>query len=84
MVILAGVRALAKQLPPNAADGSRRGGRSERDPVRSDFPGLGFVIDGRRSRVYRSVTDGSAGSLLPLSEGTLPSTDASAFAGKCR
>ena len=71
-------------LPPNAADRSRGGGGSERDPVRSDFSGLGSVIDGGRSRVYRSVADGSAGSLLPLSEGRLASTHASACAGKCR
>ncbi len=36
-----------------------------------DFSGLGPVADGRRSGVYRSVTDGSAGSLLPVSEGRL-------------
>ena len=71
-------------LPPHAADRSRGRGGSERDPVRSDFPGPGSVVDGGRSRVYRPVANGSAGSLLPLSEGELASTHASAFAGKCR
>ena len=55
-------------LPPHAADrsGSRRG--CERDSVRSDFPGTGAVLDGRRSRVHSSVTHGSARSVLPVAK----------------
>ena len=70
-------------LPSHAADRSCGRCGSERDSVRSDFSGLGAVADGGRSRVHRSVTNGSSGSLLPLSERTLVSTRASAFAGKC-
>ena len=69
-------------LPSDAADRSRGGRGSERDSVRSDFSGLGSVPDGGRSRLYCSIAHGSAGSLLPLSEGKLVFTDASACTGK--